>query len=106
MLPAEATPQSNLAGVSRWQIQVNLRAYLNKGMKLMMGISPWDLGQISGAVSQTFRIKSDQRFFNSLETGGAGTSVTSVGSISSVVIKSHGFHFSYLTDFSNQSIMT
>ncbi len=51
-------------------------------MKLMILISPKHLAQTRGSVSWTFRMKWDQRLFNSLEMGGGGTSVTWVGSSS------------------------
>ncbi len=42
--------------------------------KLIMRISPRHLGQIRGSVSYTFWMKWDQRFFNSLDIVGGGTS--------------------------------
>ncbi len=39
---------------------------------LMMRIVPWHFVQTRGSVSYTFRMKYDQRLFNSLETGGGG----------------------------------
>jgi hypothetical protein len=45
----------------------------------MMRISPEHLGQTSGSVSQTLRIKWDQRLFSSLETTGGGSSAIPAG---------------------------